>query len=192
MWGADSNYCRKGRAPFAAGCPRIGSELNLAARIQNPSANMKFKSEENLVDRFVSLLETDQTPWGKVTCSREFDYSRGRADVVAVACQDTLIAVEAKLEDWKGALHQAYRNTCFAHRSFVLLPKNVALVAGVFRAEFERRGVGLCYIDNASLVIVYDSQLVAPLEPWLASEAISQVRRTSADTCPAPLTPWSQ
>ena len=153
---------------------------------------MTFGSETNLVDRFVSLLETDQTPWGKVACSREFNYSRGRADVVAVVCPDTLIAVEAKLGDWKEALHQAYRNTCFAHRSFVLLPKNVALVAGVFRAEFERRGVGLCYIDNASLVIAHDSQLSAPLEPWLAAQAISQVRRTNANTCPVPPSPWNQ
>jgi len=40
---------------------------------------------------------------------------------------NTLIAVEAKLKDWKYALHQAYRNTCFARQSFVLLPKAVAL-----------------------------------------------------------------
>jgi hypothetical protein len=153
---------------------------------------MTFKSEQNLVDKFVNLLETNQTPWGKVECSREFDYLRGRADVVAMAGPDMLIAVEAKLEDWKEALHQAYRNTCFAHRSFVLLPKNVALAAGVFRAEFERRGVGLCYIDSANLVILHDSPLSNPLEPWLASQAISQVRRTNANTCPVPPSLWNQ
>jgi hypothetical protein len=153
---------------------------------------MTFRSEQNLVDRFVSLLEIGQSPWGEVSIRREFDYSRGRADVVAVAYPEMLIAVEAKLEDWKEALHQAYRNTCFAHRSFVLLPKQVALVAGAFGAEFERRGVGLCYIDNASLVILHDSPVSAPLEPWLASQAISQVRRTKVDRCQPPPTPWNQ
>jgi hypothetical protein len=153
---------------------------------------MKFHSEEILVDRLVSLLATDQTPWGKVACSREFDYSRGRADVVAVACSNMLIAIEAKLADWRKALHQAYRNTCFAHRSFVLVPKDVAMEAGAFRAEFERRGVGLCYIDSASLVILHDSPLSTPLEPWLASQAISQVRRTNADSCPLPPSLWNQ
>jgi hypothetical protein len=72
---------------------------------------MTFPSEKKLVDRFVSLLETDQTPWGKVACSREFDYSRGRADIVAVISPNMLVAVEAKLGNWKEALHQAYRNT---------------------------------------------------------------------------------
>lgn len=152
---------------------------------------MIFESEQKLVDRFVSLLGTARTPWGKVAFSREFDYSRGRTDVVALD-GDVLIAVEAKLEDWKIALHQAYRNTCFAHRSFVLLPQKVALAAGVFRAEFQRRGVGLCYIDSASLVILQDSPLSAPLQPWLSSQAISHVRRTKADTCQVPPSLWSQ
>jgi len=153
---------------------------------------MTFKSEQHLVDRFVSLLETDLTPWGKVAFSREFDYARGRADVVAVGEANTLIAVEAKLKDWKYALHQAYRNTCFAHRSFVLLPKAVALAVAVFGAEFERRGVGLCYIDGSSLVVVHNSPFITPLESWLASEAILQVRRSNSDRCQPTHTSWSQ
>jgi hypothetical protein len=147
------------------------------------ASTMTFESEQNLVDKFVGLLETDQTPWGKVSCSREFDYARGRTDVVAVGEANTLIAVEAKLKDWKHALHQAYRNTCFAHQSFVLLPKAVALTVAVFSAEFERRGVGLCYIDDTSLVVIHNSPLTTPLEPWLASDAILQVRRSNSDKC---------
>ena len=77
---------------------------------------MTFATEQMLVDRFVGLLEANRTPWGEVSYTREFDYSRGRTDIVAVASPDTLIAIEAKLKDWKYALHQAYRNTCFAHR----------------------------------------------------------------------------
>ncbi len=136
---------------------------------------MTFATEQMLVDTFVSLLEANRTPWGKVRFTREFDYSRGRTDVLAVSNADTVIAVEAKLKDWKCALHQAYRNTCFAHRSFVLLPKQMALTAFSFLVEFERRGVGLCYIDGAQLVVLQDSPYAPPLEPWLASEAISQV-----------------
>jgi hypothetical protein len=94
---------------------------------------------------------------------------------VAVSNAETLIAFEAKLKDWKCALHQAYRNTCFAHRSFVLLPRAVALTARGFLGEFERRGVGLCYIDGADLVVLHESPHTMPIEPWLASEAISHV-----------------
>lgn len=147
----------------------------------NTAPDMTFATEEMLVDRFVGLLEANQTPWGKVQVAREFDYCRGRTDVVAVADAETdeatLIAVEAKLKDWKCALHQAYRNTCYAHRSFVLLPKAVALTAFRFLGEFERLGVGLCYIDAAGVVVLQDSPSTPPLEPWLASDAISEVTR---------------
>ena len=107
---------------------------------------MTFTTEQMLVDTFVSLLETERTPWGAVLFAREFDYLRGRVDIVAVANAHTLIAVEAKLKDWKSALHQAYHDTCFAHQSFVLLPKARALAALNFLGEFQRRSVGLCYM----------------------------------------------
>ena len=135
---------------------------------------MNFANERLLVDTFIGLLQENRNPWGDVCFVREFNYSRGRTDVVAVANADTLIAVEAKLRDWKYALHQAYRNLCFAHRSFVLLPKTTAFIAFRFLAEFERRGVGLCYIDGGSLVVLHDSAHAAPLEPWLSAEAISR------------------
>lgn len=134
---------------------------------------MTFETERMLVDSFAILLASSRTPWGQVRFAREFDYSRGRTDVVALTSTDTLIAIEAKLRDWKSALHQAYRNTCFAHHSFVLLPKAAALVALAFSAEFESRGVGLCYIDGAKLVVVQDSPHTLPVEPWLASKALS-------------------
>jgi hypothetical protein len=50
-----------------------------------------------------------------VSFACEFDYSRGRTDVVALRDGEHVIAFEAKLKDWRTALHQAYRNTCFAH-----------------------------------------------------------------------------
>ena len=181
-----------GRYGKHTGQVRVGCE---AASAQSRLTNepMTFTSEQTLVDTFVGLLETNRSPWGEVRLAREFDYSRGRTDVVAVADADTLIAVEAKLTDWKYALHQAYRNTCFAHRSFVLLPKEAAIAAGVFLVEFERRGVGLCYIDSAAnLVVPCDSPRASPVEPWLASEAISRVRRLSDATCQPLPTPWNQ
>ncbi len=136
---------------------------------------MTFTTEQNLVDTFVCLLDENRTPWGELRYTCEFDYSRGRTDIVAVGECDTLIAIEAKLKDWKAALQQAYRNTCFVHRSFVLLPKVTALVALRSLAEFEIRGVGLCYIEGSDLVVLQDSPVTPPLEPWLASEAISQL-----------------
>src|SRR4051794_35473675 len=99
-----------------------------------------YATEQKLVDSFIKLLKDDGSPWGPVRFVREFDYARGRTDIVAVAKAGVVIAVEVKLKDWKCALHQAYRNTCFAHRSFVLLPEAAALTARSFIAEFEKRG----------------------------------------------------
>jgi hypothetical protein len=132
---------------------------------------MTFASEQAMVDRFVEHLEADRAPWGKVCFTREFDYSRGRADIVALAAENLLIAIEAKLSDWKYALHQAYRNTCFAHLSFVLLPRKNALKALEVLSEFEKRSVGLCYVDHEKIVVLHQPARAVPIEPWLAYEA---------------------
>lgn len=136
---------------------------------------MTFETEQMLVDRLLSLLRTDETCWGPVRVTSEFFYSRGRTDVLALGDDDTLIAFEAKLTDWKTALHQAYRNTCFAHSSYVVLPKEAALTARQYIGEFQKRGVGLCYVDRSDVVVLHESPLSQPLEPWLATEAITAV-----------------
>jgi hypothetical protein len=134
---------------------------------------MTFLSEQDLVNCFVEHLQADAGPWGKVRFIREFDYSRGRTDIVALAAEGFLIAVEAKLTDWKYALHQAYRNTCFAHLSFVLLPKKNALRALQHVGEFEKRRVGLCYADGSQIMVLHHaSRATAPIEPWLTYEAL--------------------
>jgi hypothetical protein len=134
---------------------------------------MIFANEKMLVDRLLSLLQSQSTFCGPVHVTPEFFYSRGRTDVVAVAEDESLIAFEAKLTDWKTALHQAYRNTCFAHSSYVVLPKKTALAAFRFVGEFEKRGVGLCYVDDSALVVIRVSSHNEPIEPWLAYDAVS-------------------
>lgn len=137
---------------------------------------MTFATEQKLVDRFVDLIRSNRTPWGELRFSREFDYARGRTDIVAVArADDTLIAFEAKLKNWRQALQQAYRNTCFAHQSYVLLPKATALLAASCIGEFERRRVGLCYVEDDCLKVLQDSPHTSPLEPWLSTQAMSHV-----------------
>jgi hypothetical protein len=140
-------------------------------RVNYPQMN--FANEKMLVDRLLSLLQSQSTFCGPVHVTPEFFYSRGRTDVVAVAQDESLIAFEAKLTDWRTGLHQAYRNTCFAHSSYVVLPKRTALAAFRFAGEFEKRGVGLCYVDDSALVVLRMSSHNKPLEPWLAYDAVS-------------------
>jgi hypothetical protein len=133
-----------------------------------------YRFESNLVDEFLSATRSTAA-WGQMRTSTEFDYQRGRTDIIAIDRDGALIAFEAKLEKWRGALQQAYRNTCFAHRSYVLLPEKTALIASKYLAEFERRKVGLCYLSNGKLVVVYEPPLVAPIQPWLSKVAIDAI-----------------
>lgn len=132
---------------------------------------MRFANEKLLVNSFLSLLNADRSPWGHVKVATEFDYQRGRTDVVAQMSDDSVIAVEAKLGDWRTALHQAFRNRCFANRSYVLLPKDTALRAHRYTGEFDRRNVGICYLENTDIFVLHSAKENVPVEPWLLHRA---------------------
>ncbi len=59
-----------------------------------------------------------------------------------------LIAIEAKLHDWRRGLQQAVRYKSFAHKSYLAVPSN--LIKNVPREEVERYGVGLISFDPES------------------------------------------
>jgi hypothetical protein len=133
-------------------------------------ANVGSVSEAGMVTLFVELLRSGRSPWGGVGVLQEFGYLRGRTDVV-VTTKDAVIAFEAKLTNWRRALDQAYRNTCFAGLSYVLLPPERAKFVMKYVGEFEERGIGLCCINNGQLDILYASQPREPVEPWLTEQA---------------------
>ena len=135
---------------------------------------MHFADEGFLVECFIERLPT-ASPWGAVQAATEFYYQRGRTDVVAHAADGRVIAIEAKLTDWRTALHQAFRNLCFAHQSYVLLPLVTALRAHQYSAEFVRRRVGICCLEGAKIVLLCDSIKAEPIEPWLYAEAKSHI-----------------
>lgn len=135
---------------------------------------LMYRFESNLVDEFLSVSRSAMA-WSQMKTCTEFDYRRGRTDIIAIDQDGVLIAIEAKLEKWRDALQQAYRNTCFAHRSYVLLPEKAALIAAKYLAEFERRKVGLCYLSNGKIVIAYDPPIVEPIQPWLSKVAIDAI-----------------
>lgn len=111
------------------------------------------------------------SPWGSVSIKSEFFYQRGKTDVVAVDQTGSVIAFEAKLTKWRDALQQAYRNTCFAHLSYVVLPRKTALIAYRHANAFSRRRVGICYVDESEVVILQDTAEEPPLQPWLSARA---------------------
>lgn len=135
---------------------------------------MNYANEATLVNEFVACLCNDNSPWGHLSIAREFFYQRGRADLVGVSEDGEVLAFEAKLTRWRYALQQAYRNRCFAHRSYVLLPHRIAHIALRYRLEFARRQVGLCTIQESRLVVLFDPLKGEPLQPWLACRASLQ------------------
>jgi len=135
-----------------------------------------FSDEKTLVLSFVSQLHTNISPWGEVKCATEFDYQRGRTDIVAVSTNGKVIAIEAKLIKWKQALQQAYRNQCFADLSYVLLPETEVDNAVKHNLEFSKRGVGLCCITDQGISIVQDASDSEPLQPWLRERALEFVQ----------------
>src|SRR5260370_608497 len=139
-----------------------------------------YKTEHNLIRQFVRRLQDVHCPWGRVTVSREFNYDRGRADLVVLAENGNhLMAFEAKLEKWREALQQAYRNLCFAHTSYVILPRHTALRAQLYSGEFAHRNVGLCYIEGDRINIAFTPQRSVPIEPWLMYAALAAVKGRS-------------
>ena len=145
-----------------------------------------FKSEKSLVRQFVTGLHETCHPWGPVNTILEFDYRRGRTDILALTVDGKcLIAFEAKLRDWRKALHQAYRNTSFVHRSYVVLPKKAAMQAQCYSGEFTLRKVGLCYTQKEHITILVEPEILNPIEPWLHETAKAAIN----DSNPRPSRP---
>jgi hypothetical protein len=154
----------------------------------SPDDGSWYASEAHLVRAFIdAILRLRESPFDTATIGEEFDYRSGRADVITVTWDGEVVAFEAKLSRWRAALHQAYRNTCFAHHSYVLLPWNVAARAATFQGEFDQRGVGICSLRNGALVKLVEAPRHEPLLPWLADKAVEHAniqdtqRRRRAD-----------
>lgn len=134
-----------------------------------------FDRERELVAALEERLNAGGGPFAQLMIAFEFDYHEGRVDVVARNGKGELIGFEAKLTYWQKAVHQAYRNTSFTHYSYVVLPQAVALKAARARHEFERRGIGLCSINEDGMFIHIPAARKNPLRPWITNSALEYI-----------------
>ena len=132
-------------------------------------------SESRLVQEFVWSLKGPEAPWDTAQIVCEFFYRSGRANVVVLTGSREIVAFEAKLLRWRDAMHQAYRNRCFAHQSYVALPRKAAQLAHEHVTEFHRRGVGICYVEQGRVVVLHESPRRDPLLPWLSERVVEQL-----------------
>src|SRR5258706_5559089 len=126
-----------------------------------------FKLESHLVQETAERLRQAENPFAELAIAFEFNYASGRVDIIAASPDGDLITFEAKLTRWRQALNQAYRNSAFAHFSYVLLPEMEAKKALKNIHEFERRGVGLCSFGSSSMRIEIQAIRKNPIQPWL-------------------------
>lgn len=134
----------------------------------------RYLNEQSMVED-LSAFVTSQT--GPVRCREvtyEFDYRSGRADLVGLGNRGSLHAFETKLHKWREALHQAWRNACFAHYCYVALPELTASVALKAKHEFQRHGVGLLILSRHEAKLAIPPRRNAPLLPWLTKAALSR------------------
>ena len=138
-----------------------------------------FASEMDMSDIFCAELNAQRTAWGKVSLLKEFNFSRGRTDVIAVDEDGALHAFELKLEKWSHALNQAYRSTSFADFSYIVIPEKIAKRAVSHVEDFKKRSVGICTIGNKGLNVVLPAVYSEPIQPWLSKNAISKALNQS-------------
>ena len=130
-----------------------------------------FTEEDTLVRAFLTQMQTASSQWNPRSVLREFDYISGRTDVLSLSVGGEVVAFEAKLTDWRKAIHQAWRNTSFANRVYVVLPRDRGVAALRHRQEFERKGVGLCLVDCGGHEVVIEGAAFEPVIPWLHNKA---------------------
>lgn len=121
-----------------------------------------------------SLLLRENCPWNSNGLSFEFEFPGGRTDILLHCGESMLVALEAKLKNWRKALNQAFRATSFAHKTYVLLPKPTALRAQRFLSEFTERSVGICSIIDDAIVVLHEAPSVVPILPGLTHKALSE------------------
>ena len=143
----------------------------MARAITPTNTRREFATEADFVERFVGKLSKGRTSFGKVQITKEWDHTAGFVDVLARHRRKTLMAFEAKLDNWKRAFHQAYRSTAYANRSYVIVPAQVAARALRDREEFELRGVGLCSFDGKSVQVLIEASEQDALLAWLRAQA---------------------
>lgn len=134
-----------------------------------------YASEAKLSKAFQKHLKKGSGPLRSSALAHEFYFVEGKTDVIALNQCGDLLAFEMKLAKWKKALEQAYRNTSFAHYSYVVLPLVTAETARKRAREFARRGVGLCSVDGDGMRVEIIARRCDPLLPWLTRSAVAHI-----------------
>jgi hypothetical protein len=137
-----------------------------------------YEIESDLVKEFQNIISNAPNAFEIIAVAPEFNYVEGKVDLIAKNSNGDLVAFEAKLFRWRNALNQAYRNSSFAHYSYVVLPELPRTTLGNLINcidEFHRRGVGLCFFDSSGIKVEIPATRRSPIQPWLTNTAMSYI-----------------
>ena len=134
-----------------------------------------YQKETQLVKTIETHMQCNQTPFSELHLAFEFPHTNGRADIIGKNNKKKLFAFEAKLSNWKKALTQAYRNSSYAHYSYVILPSDQVKNVMKHKTEFIRRRVGLCSVSQNKITIKIKAKKNQPLKPWLTKNALERI-----------------
>lgn len=103
-------------------------------------------------------------PWRrekKLFCATEVKSIFSRADIIYFKLRtkdkiDFIIAIEAKLRNWKKALQQAHRNKLFADRVYVAIPEKFSSAALLNISKFRNASVGLILVGKNNSKIYFN------------------------------------
>ncbi|NLF08625.1 MAG: hypothetical protein GX594_11710 [Pirellulaceae bacterium] len=153
-----------------------------------PKEIRRRRGEANFLGAFLRLILSSQPQ--PILFGRNFPVSGcGVADLLLCqvpkgvvpdgqANQFCLMAFEMKLNDWRKALHQAYRYKYYADHSIVVLPEKTSIRAVQSRDIFEALGVELWTLDATKKKIIkhvaFPGQ-TGPLNTAKRSLALSQL-----------------
>jgi hypothetical protein len=130
-------------------------------------------SEAQFVSLLLVALGRGDSPLGELQTTTEWDYKTGRADVLARSACGALIALEAKLTDWRRACRQAYRTTAFVKFAYIVVPKSIAEKACAHEQYFAQYGIGLCSFDGIRLDVLIEASAEDEPLGWLTNRAHS-------------------
>jgi hypothetical protein len=134
-----------------------------------------YELESELVEDFKTMVSGVHDTFTIIAMASEFNYVEGKVDLIAKDSNGDLVAFEAKLFRWRSALNQAYRNSSFAHYSYVVLPETILNNAVNHIGEFHRRGIGLCFFGLSGLRVEIPATRRNPIRPWLTNTALSYI-----------------
>lgn len=96
------------------------------------------------------------------------------ADVVAQRGEE-LVAIELKLEDWREALAQAMHYQVAAHRAYIAMPLDHAILPLRQRSRLERQGIGLLGVHPLGEVrTLVEARESARRLPFLTTHTLAQ------------------